>query len=271
MPRKFLYSTKNYDMRSLVTLVSCFLSVLFSDTHAQTALGDTLTGQVAVWGQMPAITNHGVTKRQLLHGATRDLSQLDIRSMTLDTGVIIAAYDAEADELIIVKEGKLDVSVGETGKLLGPGGVALFAAGERYSLENGDRVPVIYYSLRFRSRGTRDQHRAGPPFLMDWTEMVMKPTGKGESRQICSMPVAWLGRIDMHATTLNPGEISHPPHVHRSEEIILMRSGNVQVYIGGKYNPATGGDVIFLPSGVPHALENKGSGRCEYFALQWML
>ena len=73
----------------------------------------------------------------------------------------------------------------------------------------------------------------------------------------------------MHATTLNPGEVSHLPHIHRSEEIILMRSGNVQRYINGKHYPATGGDIVFLSSGIPHALENKGSTRCEYFALQW--
>jgi len=257
-------------MRSLVILVFCFLSVL-SFSYAQTAVGDTLTGQVAVWGESPAVTTHGVTKRSLLRGATRDLSQLEVRSMTLDTGVIIAAYEAEADELIIVREGKLDVSAGETDKLLGPGGVALFPAGEKYSLENGDHVPVTYYLLRFRSRGISDRQRARAPFLIDWTEMVMKPTAKGGSRQIFSQPVAWLSKIDMHATTLNPGEVSHAPHVHRAEEIILMRSGNVQEYIGGKYYPATAGDVIFLPSEVPHALENKGSGRCEYFALQWQL
>jgi (S)-ureidoglycine aminohydrolase len=238
---------------------------------AQTAVADTLPGQVATWGNSPAVTTHGVTKRSLLHGATRDLSQLEVRSMTLDTGVIIAAYESDADELIIVKEGRLDVSVEETGKLLGPGGVALFPAGEKYSLENGDHTPVTYYLLRFRSKGPRPPHPSTVPFLIDWSEMVMKPTNKGESRQILSQPVALLGKIDMHATTLNAGEVSHSPHVHRAEEIILMRSGNVQEYIGGKYYPATAGDVIFLPSDVPHALENKGSGRCEYFALQWQL
>lgn len=258
-------------IRTILLAIIPAILVISGRLYAQTAAGDTLTGQVAVWGQRPAVTSHGVTKRSLLHGATRDLSQLDVRSMTLDTGVIIAAYEADVDELIIVREGKLDISFGESGKLLGPGGVALFPAGEKYSLENGDRTPVTYYLFRFRSKGTRDQHRAGPPFLIDWTEMIMKSTDKGESRRIFSQPVAWLGSIDMHATTLNTGEVSHPPHVHRAEEIILIRSGTVQEYIGGKYYPATAGDVIFLPSEVPHALENKGAGRCEYFALQWQL
>ncbi|MBN9385375.1 MAG: cupin domain-containing protein [Chitinophagaceae bacterium] len=258
-------------IRTIILAIIPAVLAISTRLYAQTSIDDTLAGQVAVWGQRPAVTSHGVTKRSLLHGATRDLSLLDVRSMILDTGVIIAAYEADADELIIVREGKLDVSFGESGKLLGPGGVALFPAGEKYSLENGDRTPVTYYLLRFRSKATRDQHRAAPPFLIDWTEMIMKPTDKGESRQIFSQPVAWLGKIDMHATTLNTGEVSHPPHVHRAEEIILMRSGSVQEYIGGKYYPATTGDVIFLPSEVPHALENKSAGRCEYFALQWQL
>jgi (S)-ureidoglycine aminohydrolase len=240
-------------------------------SFAQMTAADTLTGQVAVWNDLTASSSQGVTSRQVLKGATRDLSQLDIRAITLDTGVIITSYASDADELVIVKDGKLDVSTGDVGKILGPGGVALFAAGEKYSFEDADRGPTTYYILRFRSRGTSDRGRAGTPFLIDWTEMVMKATGKGESRQLFSRPVIWLGKIDMHATTLNKGEVSHPPHVHRSEEIILMRSGNVQEYIGGKYYQASAGDLIFLPSQVPHALENKGNGRCEYFALQWEL
>ncbi len=133
-------------------------------------------------------------------------------------------------------------------------------------------APATYYVFRFQSRSPEDinrAHQAGGPFLMDWPDMPMKPTDKGESRQIFSRPVAWLGKIDMHATTLNPGEVSHPPHVHRSEEIILMRSGHVQMHIGNHYYPASGGDLIFLSSGIPHALENRSKERCEYFALQW--
>ena len=97
----------------------------------------------------------------------------------------------------------------------------------------------------------------------------MKKTDKGESRQIFSQPTPWLTKIDMHATTLNPGEVSHLPHIHRAEEIILMRSGHVQMYINGQHYPAAGGDLVFLASGNPHALENTGKERCEYFALQW--
>jgi (S)-ureidoglycine aminohydrolase len=256
-------------MRSPIILFFLLLAVLPS--NAQTLPADTLTGQVVVWNNLTASTNHNGTSRQVLNGSTRDLSNLEIRSISLDTGVIIAAYGSQADELIIVKEGTLDVSAENDQKLLGPGGVAIFAPGEKYSLENGGTTPTTYYIFRFRSRGNKDQGRAQSPLLIDWNEMVMKKTDKGESRQIFSRPGAWLSKIDIHATTLNAGEVSHPPHVHRAEEIILMRSGETEEFIGGKDYKASAGDLIFLPSGVPHALANKGKGKCEYFALQWQL
>jgi (S)-ureidoglycine aminohydrolase len=150
--------------------------------------------------------------------------------------------------------------------------VALFSAGDAITLTNADAKTAGYYAFHFRSWAAPDHERAekaGPPIVLDWTELKMKTTDKGESRQIFDRPSAWLRRIDMHATTLNKGQVSHPPHIHRNEEIILMRSGNVEEYIDGSYKKAKAGDIIFLTSGTPHAVENRTNGRCEYFALQW--
>jgi len=213
---------------------------------------------------------------QVLKGATHDLSVLDIRSITLRAGAQSSQPGGadSLDELLIVKEGNLIVSSGDSITRLGPGGVALFAAGQtHYVVLNGAKA-ATYYFFRFRSRSPEDSSRASQalghyPFLLDWTAMHVQHTPKGESRQIFSQPTPWLSKIDMHATTLNPGEVSHPPHIHRSEEIILMRSGHVQEYIDGKHYPGTAGDLIFLASGSLHAVENKGADRCEYFALQW--
>ena len=235
---------------------------------------DTLTGQVAAWATLVAHHEKRIAYRQVLKGATRDLSLLDVRAFTLAPGQETPVGDIKEDQLIIVKEGNLTISVIKDQKVLGPGGVALFTSDDFFVLGNKGGSAVTYYVFQFRSRGAKDSVRAmqaGSHFMLDWPDMVMKKTDKGESRPIFSRPVAWLGKIDMHATTLNAGEVSHAPHVHRAEEIILMRSGDVRMYINGKYFPATAGDLIFLPSGVPHALENQGTGRCEYFALQWEL
>ncbi len=250
-------------------------SVILSDTQLESVdekpkhSSDTLTGQVASFGALQK------GEGKLILGNTRDLALLSVRVVLLKPGRTSEnGSPSEVDNLFIIKDGHLKITTGETSRILGPGGVALISDGEHYRLQTADNSACTYYILNFQSRSPKDLDRArkaGPVFFLDWPEMVMKKTDKGESRQIFDRPAAWLGRIDMHATTLNAGEVSHPPHIHRAEEIILMRSGNVQEYIGGKYYKATAGDLIFLPSGVPHAVENKSNERCEYFALQWML
>lgn len=236
---------------------------------------DTLTAGVREWDHLKWQKTKYGERREVLHGSTRDLSMLDITAHTLSKGQSLPLPDdkaRESDELVIVRDGMFTITIGSQRKELGPGGVALLAAGEAPGIVNTGSSDATCYLFRFQSRLPMDKDRArqaGGPFLIDWKEMVMKPTAKGEGRQIVSKPMAWLGKIDLHATTLNPGEVSHPPHIHRAEEIILLRSGHVQMYIGGQHYPASGGDLVFLASGVPHALENNSDARCEYFALQW--
>lgn len=247
------------------------LLILATTARAQS---DTLTAQVCEWNKEPVTATNTGESRQILSGATHDLSLLDIRAITLNSGQSSSqsSKDDNADELVIVSEGTLTITTGDSVKLLGPGGVAVFTVGTAHDFANKGTQKATYYLLRFLSRLPADKALVqfnGRPFLINWPEMTVKHTAKGESREIFSMSTPWLTKIDLHATTLNPGEVSHPPHVHRSEEIILMRSGHVQMYINGQHYPAAGGDLVFFSSGIPHALENKGADRCEYFALQW--
>ncbi|HTR29310.1 MAG TPA: cupin domain-containing protein [Puia sp.] len=236
------------------------------------AQADTLIAQVAPY---PGASG------QVLKGATHDLALLDIRTFTLKSAIMLSGKPDTADELLIIKEGELNLTIRDSTFNFVPGSVALIPTGISYSLEAKQST---WFRLRFRSRqaprtplsatGTAPYSVArspAAPFILRWPDMPVQHTAKGESRQIFSLPTCWLSKIDLHATTLNPGEVSHPPHIHRSEEIILMRTGHVQEYINGNHYPANSGDLIFLPSGNPHALENHGTTRAEYFALQWEL
>jgi (S)-ureidoglycine aminohydrolase len=223
-----------------------------------TAQSDTLTGQVASYPG-PA--------GQVIKGSTRDLSLLDVRTLSINSAIMLPGKPDTADELLIIKEGDLNLTINDSTTALGPGSVALIPASISYSLE---AKRSTFYRFRFRSRHSPVLLTTGQrPFFLSWTSMPVQQTAKGETRQIFSLPTPWLSKIDLHATTLNPGEVSHPPHTHRAEEIILMRTGHVQEYINGKHYPATDGDLIFLPSGSLHAVENHGTERCQYFALQW--
>ena len=249
---------------SFLPLLLC-LSVT-SAAAQEIASADTLTPTVFA---VPAAAS--ARGQQMVQGTTRDLSQLRVYVHTLSVGESFTPSAGDSsDHLLITKQGSLAVSIDTVHKALGPGGIALFAAGKRPTLKNARSDKAVFYLFSFRSRHTPNPDQPKTATSIDWPDMVMKKTDKGESRQIFSCPTAWLSKIDMHATTLEPGQISHPQHVHRAEEIILLRSGHVRMHIADGYKNASAGDLVFLPSGVPHDLENSKTGRAEYFALQWM-
>ena len=206
----------------------------------------------------------------VLKGATRDLFDLEVRLVTIQPGKMFALQtDVDSlGHLLIVKDGEVFFYPGKT---LGPGGIALFSSFMELAV-NKSSSNASFYLFTFKSRAGTNRMRALEPypfFYRNWSELVMQKTDKGESRAIFSQPTMSLRNINMHATTLDPGQISHPQHIHRAEEIILLRSGHVRMHIANGYKNASAGDIVFLPSGVPHDLENGNTGRAEYFALQW--
>ncbi len=236
------------------------------ETTTPIAAADTLTPTVF---DVPAAAS--AQGQPMVLGTTRDLSQLQVCVYTLSTGQSFAPSAGDSsDHLLIMKQGSLIVSIDSFRNTLGPGGIGLFAAGKRPFLRNAGGDKTAFYLFSFRSRQAPNPNQVRTSVVIDWPDMVMKKTDKGESRQIFSCPTAWLNKIDMHATTLDAGQISHPQHMHRAEEIILLRSGHVRMHIANGYKAASAGDLVFLPSGVPHDLENGNTGRAEYFALQWM-
>ena len=105
--------------------------------------------------------------------------------------------------------------------------------------------------------------------MIKWDTLAVHPTDRGEKRQVFDRSTALFSKFELHVTTLNAGQVSHAPHQHKQEEIILLRKGDVQMQIGDKFYPASAGDLVFLSSEVLHALRNTGAGPCQYYALQW--
>ena len=61
--------------------------------------------------------------------------------------------------------------------------------------------------------------------VFDWNSIPVKPTKTGSVRSFFSTPTATLENLELHVTTLNPGEMPHQPHRHPNEEMIIIRQG----------------------------------------------
>jgi (S)-ureidoglycine aminohydrolase len=236
---------------------------------------DSLQAGVYKWNRLPVQKSGVRESRQILQGHTTDLNQLKIHTSTLGPGQTnhpLQAYD-DREELVVVKEGHLKVTINDSSKTLGPGSVVLIQAGDRQSFQNASDQPATYCVLAFKGKSPVQIQRGkenGGSLVKDWNELTVKKTEKGESRPIFDRPTSMFSRFEIHATTLNAGFESHPPHTHREEEIIMPMQGNVTMNIAGKAHTAEQGDIILLTPNVPHNLKNNGGGQCWYLAMKWV-
>ena len=94
--------------------------------------------------------------------------------------------------------------------------------------------------------------------VVDWGSLTARTTSAGQARAVFDNPTPTLEKFEVHVTTLLPGMISHPPHHHPWEEMILIKEGDVEVSINGQTHRAGPGYLIFFASNDPHNLKNAG-------------
>ena len=255
-------------MRQTVLLLFILVSCV---SNAQVL---SVPSQVYNWNNLPVIKEETRDRRQMIDGSTIDLISLEIHTSTLEPGKAPHASHTHADEeeLIIVKEGKLKATIKDQTKILGPGSIALAIPGEEHGFVNGGDTRVTYYILKFKSKSPLNAERgksAGGSFMIDWNDMAFVASEKGGRRNTFDRATSMFSRFEMHVTTLNRGLVSHSPHQHKAEEIIILIKGAAEMQIGDTHTKMEPGDLVFLESQVLHALKNVGDEPCEYFASQW--
>jgi len=107
------------------------------------------------------------------------------------------------------------------------------------------------------------------PTVFDWQEMKPVKTATGEVRQVCKSPTATLDQLEIHITTLNPGEASHAPHRHVNEELIILREGECETLSNGKWLKVGPGSIVFNASNSLHAFRNVGTVPATYDVINW--
>jgi quercetin dioxygenase-like cupin family protein len=107
------------------------------------------------------------------------------------------------------------------------------------------------------------------PTVFQWNDMKPVRTATGEVRSLCKTPTATLDQLEMHVTTLNPGQSPHPPHRHLNEELIIIRDGDCETLSNGNWVKVGPGSVVFNASNSLHGFRNIGSTPATYHVINW--
>jgi quercetin dioxygenase-like cupin family protein len=123
-------------------------------------------------------------------------------------------------------------------------------------------IPMLAAASAFASDGPTI-----PSFIKPYGELPVKQNGQNESRSILDGMAHSGIHLEAHATTLAPGGSPHPPHRHEHEELLLMRSGTLEVTIEGKTGVIGPGGAAFFHANEMHGLHNSGSEIAQYFVV----
>lgn len=104
-----------------------------------------------------------------------------------------------------------------------------------------------------------------------WERLFVATNGAvGVRRNVSDLPTQTIGKLEIHNSTLNPGQSSHPPHRHGNEEFIVVKEGTMEVGLGGvtadvrRTETVGPGAVFFFAANQYHNVENKGDQPVTY-------
>ena len=106
------------------------------------------------WTKMEARATKVGSVRQVCRNATATLDELECHITTLNAGQSPHAPHKHADEeVIVLKEGTLEVTLGDRTEVVGPGSVIFQASNQMHSVKNIGTTPAIYHVIKWNSPG----------------------------------------------------------------------------------------------------------------------
>jgi quercetin dioxygenase-like cupin family protein len=98
-----------------------------------------------------------------------------------------------------------------------------------------------------------------------YNELPVTTNGQNKTRRMFTAKTHTGFKMESHQSDIAPGEVNHPPHQHLREEMMLVRTGLMELTISGKPLRLGPGDVGVIGSNEIHNAKNVGTTRAEYF------
>ena len=141
----------------MITLRDVAVAVLsITATVALAASNPKVMGSVAVeWNDIPVKQEEVRAVRQFFRAPTVTLDELELHVTTLPAGATShAPHKHPNEELVIVKEGTVEVLVDGQLKRVGPGSVVFNASNQMHSLRNVGDGPATYHVINWTTAAT---------------------------------------------------------------------------------------------------------------------
>ena len=246
------------------------LPAVAADAKAPPAPRPKMGSAVFAWDKLVARTTPNGERRDVANHATPTLAVFECHITTLNPGA--ASHEPHRhpqEELIIVKEGTLEVHINGQLQVAGRGSTFFYASNDMHRVRNVGDTRATYWVVNLASAATHTPalHNAASTLksgVFDWQKLVVAPTKTGERRAVLDGSTVTLAKLQSHVTSLHPRIAAHDAHRHPDEEIVLVREGQVEATINGQAEVGGPGSVFFFASYDLHGLRNAGDTPASY-------
>jgi quercetin dioxygenase-like cupin family protein len=107
--------------------------------------------------------------------------------------------------------------------------------------------------------------------VFDWTTADTKPNAWGAVRQVMRDRTPTLDELEIHISTLKPGQSPHAPHQHQHEELLILKEGTLETFQSGTTRRVGAGGIIFQASNEMHNVTNVGQAPATYYVIGWTI
>ena len=179
-------------MMSKMIILTLFILFLASSSHAE---NERIASAVYAWDHLEVERSETRERRHVFNGTTHAFEYLQVHASTVEPGM--AAHTAHThddhEELIIIKQGTMALSINGESRTLSPGSVALVLPGDLHGIRNAGNGPATYYVIRWRTKGNKGPTDPTAVSLsVNWDDLDMKQTSKGGRRSIMRVPTSML-------------------------------------------------------------------------------
>jgi quercetin dioxygenase-like cupin family protein len=247
------------------------VEVKYSPPSHSTPLGTTFVD----WDSLVARYTPVGQSRAVFDNPTSTLDKFEVHITTLRPGMLShAVHHHPWEEMLLIKEGNVEVSINGEPHKAGPGFLIFFASHDPHNLKNVGTTNATYYVINFVTdlvhnavdEPAAEQAVVGklPSSVIDCDSQSATPTPTGSRVSVLDSPTLTFQRLSVHITTLNAGQSTRTDLVDPGDELFIVRSGLLEATVNGITCRMKEGSLFYCAPNDKRTFRNIGTTPASY-------
>jgi quercetin dioxygenase-like cupin family protein len=246
-------------------------AVTYAPPAESTALGTTIVD----WDSLTPRTTAAGQTRPVFDNPTPTLEKFEVHVTTLQPGMAShPPHHHPWEEMLLIKEGDVEVSINGKKQHAGPGYMIFFASNDPHNLQNAGSKPATYYVINFYTdlvhtvseKAAAEQAVPGKlaSSVIDCNSLPSTPTKAGSHVTVISSPTLTFLALESHISTLNVGQSTAAGIVDPGDEFVVLKSGTVEMTVNGIADRMKEGAMVYWAPNDKRTIRNIGATPASY-------